>query len=193
MEADRMMILLKRKEEQLKGAEMKELDVHFVTKQHADHKQRQVVALMLVLSKEDAPLNELPDMVPNDRCIGEHGAQPQFVYNFVRILRGDRTPGKRFLLNISICALVKKWRYEKKKGAKTEADKAYEPSYVAQTIRTLFAWFLDNDIRYKCAEFTGSELQHCVSCLLFLYLHTHHLPYYNVVSYYYLQKDSSMR
>jgi hypothetical protein len=72
MEADRMMILLKRKEEQLKGAEMKELDVHFVTKQHADHKQRQVVALMLVLSKEDAPLNELPCMVPNDRYIGEH-------------------------------------------------------------------------------------------------------------------------
>jgi hypothetical protein len=131
---------------------------------------------MLVLSKEDAPLNELPDMVPNDRYIGEHGAKPQFVYNFIHILRGERTPGKRFLLNISICALVKKWRYEKKKGAKTEADKAYKPSYVAQTIRTLFSWFLDNDIRYKCVEFTGSELQHCVSCLFFLYLYTPHLP-----------------
>jgi hypothetical protein len=113
---------------------------------------------MIVLSKEDAPLNELPDMVPNDRYIREHGAKPQFVYNFVHILRGELTPGKRFLLNISICALFKKWRYEKNKGAKTKADKAYEPSYGAQTIRTLFFWFLDNDIRYKCAEFTGSEL-----------------------------------
>jgi hypothetical protein len=97
-------------------------------------------------------------MAPNYRYIREHGAKPQFVYNFVHILRGERTPGKRFLLNISICALVKKWRYEKKKGSKTEADKAYETSYVAQTIHTLFSWFLDNDIRYKCAEFTGSEL-----------------------------------
>jgi hypothetical protein len=158
MEADRMTNLLKRKEEQLRGVETKELDVNFVTKKHADHKQRQVVALMLVLSKEDAPLNELPDMVPNDRYTREHGAKPQFVYNFVHILRGEQTPGKRLLLNISICALVKKWRYEKRKGAKTKADKAYEPSYVAQTIRTLFSWFLDNDIRYKCAEFTGSEL-----------------------------------
>jgi hypothetical protein len=32
MEADRMKILLKRKEEQLRGVETKELDVHFVTK-----------------------------------------------------------------------------------------------------------------------------------------------------------------
>jgi integrase len=165
MEADRITILLERKEEQLRGVETKELHVHFVTKKHADHNQIQVEALMLVLSKEDAPLNELPDMVTNDRYIREHGAEPQFVYNFVHILHGERTPGKCFLLNIIICALVKKWRYEKKKGAKTESDKAYEPSYVAQTIRTLFYWFLDNDIWYKCAEFTGRELQHCVYCL----------------------------
>jgi hypothetical protein len=49
MEADRMMIMLKRKEEQLRGVEKKELDVHVVTKKHADHKQRQVLELMLVL------------------------------------------------------------------------------------------------------------------------------------------------
>jgi hypothetical protein len=43
--------LLKMKEEQLRGVDTKELDVHFVTKKHAAHKQRQVVALLLVLSK----------------------------------------------------------------------------------------------------------------------------------------------
>jgi hypothetical protein len=32
MEADRMTNLLKKKEEQLRGVETKELDVHFVTK-----------------------------------------------------------------------------------------------------------------------------------------------------------------
>jgi hypothetical protein len=74
MEADRMTILLKRKEEQLRVVDTKELDVHFVTKKYADHKQQQVVALMLVLSKEDAPLNELPHMVPNDSYIREYGA-----------------------------------------------------------------------------------------------------------------------
>jgi hypothetical protein len=109
-------------------------------------------------------------MVPKDRYIGEHFAELQFVYNLIPILRGDRTPGKHFLLNISICALVKKWRYEKKKGANIKADKAYNPLYVAQTIRTLFSWFLDKDIQYKCAEFTGSELQHCVSCLYCTYI-----------------------
>jgi hypothetical protein len=79
---------------------------------------------MIVLLKEDAPLNELPHMVPNDCYIGEHGAEPQFVYNFIHILCDDRTPGKLFLLNISIYALVNKWKYKKKKGAKTKADKA---------------------------------------------------------------------
>jgi hypothetical protein len=72
-------ILLKRKEEQLRGVETKELDFNFVANTHTDHKKRQVVALMIVLFKEDAPLNELPDMVPNDRYIGEDGAEPQFV------------------------------------------------------------------------------------------------------------------
>jgi hypothetical protein len=70
-------------------------------------------------------------MVPTDSYIREHCAEPQFVYNFICILRGNRTPGKRFLLNISICALVKKLRYEQKKGTTTGSDKAYEPSYVA--------------------------------------------------------------
>jgi hypothetical protein len=103
-------------------------------------------------------------MLPNDCYIGEDGAEPQFVYNCIHIMCGDLTPDKSSLLNISICALNKKWKYKKKKGAKNEADKAYEPSYVAQTIRTLFAWFLDNDIWYKCALFTESGLQHFVSC-----------------------------
>jgi hypothetical protein len=64
MEADRMTILLKRKEGQLRRVETKELDVHFVTKKHPDHKQRQVVALMLVLSKENAPLMSSPIWCP---------------------------------------------------------------------------------------------------------------------------------
>jgi hypothetical protein len=75
------------------------------------------------------------DMVQNDHYVGEHSTEPQFVYNFIHILRGDRTLGKRFLLNISICALIKKWKYDNNPGAITEADKAYETSYVAQTIR----------------------------------------------------------
>jgi uncharacterized membrane protein YhdT len=148
---------------------------------------------MIVLSKEEAPLNEIPYMVPNDRYIGEHGAKPQSVYNFLHILRGYRPPSKRFLLNISICVLVKKLKHEKEKGAVNEADKAYEPSYVAQTICTLFAWFLDNYIWYKCAEFTGIQLQHSVSCFLFPYLYTCHLPYCTIFPYYQLQKESSMR
>jgi hypothetical protein len=115
----------------------KELDVDFVIKKHASHKERKVKHLMNLLSKEDAPLNELPCMVLNDRYVDQNGAEPQFVYNCVHILCGDRTSDNHLLFNISICALVKKWKYDKKPGAVTEADKAYDPSYVAQTIFTI--------------------------------------------------------
>jgi hypothetical protein len=58
-------------------------------------------------------------MVSNDRYVGEHGAELKYVLNSVHVLRGERTPGKRFLLNISICALPKKWKFKAKPGAKT--------------------------------------------------------------------------
>jgi hypothetical protein len=70
------------------------------------------------------------------------------VLNFVEVLCGPCSPGKRYLLNMSMCALVLKWRYTNKKGAKTDADKAYESTYVLSSIRTLFAWLNDNGIQY---------------------------------------------
>jgi hypothetical protein len=62
---------------------------------------------------------------------------------------------------------------ENKREAVTEAEKEYEPLYVAHTICTVFSWFTDQAIHYKCGDFTGIELLHFVSYVLFPYLHTY--------------------
>jgi hypothetical protein len=111
---------------------------------------------MAILSKEEEPLCDLAQMVPNSYFVGPHGEEPEEVLNFVEVRRGPRSPGKRYLLNISMCALVLKWRYTNKKGSGTDADKAYESTCVSSSIHTLFAWLNDNDIEYKNIEFNRS-------------------------------------
>jgi hypothetical protein len=75
---------------------------------------------MEILSKEDIPLCELAVMVQNSYYVGEHGEEPEYVLKFISVLRGTRTPGKRYLLNLFLCALCLKWKYANKRGATSD-------------------------------------------------------------------------
>jgi hypothetical protein len=85
---------------------------------------------MDILSKEEIPLCELAVMVQNSYYVGEHGEEPEYVLKFISVLRDIRTLGKRYLLNLSLCALCLKWKYANKRGAKSDVDKEYESLYV---------------------------------------------------------------
>jgi hypothetical protein len=104
---------------------------------------------MDILSKEDELFCDLAQMILNSYYVGPHGKEPAEVLKFGDVLRGPRSPGKRYLLNMTLCALVLKWKYTNKKVAKSDADKAYESTYVSASARTLFSWMNDNAIQYK--------------------------------------------
>jgi hypothetical protein len=105
-EADRMTIALKNKKQQLKGVDGDLLDAEYTMKKHAVRKNSKVNTWMyLILSKEDIPLCELAVMVHNSYYVGEHGEELKYVLKFISVLRGIRTPGKRYLVNLSLCAL----------------------------------------------------------------------------------------
>jgi hypothetical protein len=183
-EADHMTILVKKKAQHLKGVDGNVLDAEYTTKKHAVRKSSKVNTWMEILSKEDIPQNSY--------YVGEHGEEPEYVLKFISVLRGIRTPGKRYLLNLSLCALCLKWKYANKRGATSDADKEYESSYVSMSIRTMFGWMNDHGIGYKSTEFNKSESHllvlstlHCVATLFAL---TYFSRYY---LYFPLQRETS--
>jgi hypothetical protein len=174
-EADRMMILSKKKKQQLKGLDGDMLDAEYTTKKHAVRKSSKVNTWMDILSKEDIPLSELVVMVQNSYYVGGHGEEPEYVLKFISVLRGIRTPGKRYLLNLSLCALCLKWKYVNKRGATSDANREYELSYVSMSIWMIFGWMNDHGIGYKITEFNKSESHisallslHCMATLFIL-------------------------
>jgi hypothetical protein len=63
---------------------------------------------MGILSKEEERLCDLAQLVLNSYFVGAHGEEPEEVLNFVEVLHRPRSPGKRYLLNMYMCALVLK-------------------------------------------------------------------------------------
>jgi hypothetical protein len=86
---------------------------------------------MGILAKEEETLCNLAKIVPHSYVIGPHGEEAETVLSFAEVLRGVRSPGKRYLLNLSLCALCLKWKHVQKKGAKTEYDIVYESTYMS--------------------------------------------------------------
>jgi hypothetical protein len=102
---DRMTIALKKKKEHFKGMRGGMLDAEYTTNKHAVRKKSKVNTWMDILPKEDIPLYELAFMVKNSYYVGGHAEEPEYVLKFISVLRGLHTPDKRYLINLSMCAL----------------------------------------------------------------------------------------
>jgi hypothetical protein len=108
-EDDRVMIVLKKKKQQLKGLEGDVLDAEYTMKNMQSRRiARSINTWMDILSKEGIPLCEVAVMVQSSYYVGGDGEEPDYVLKFIWVLRGISTPGKRYLLNLSMCALCLK-------------------------------------------------------------------------------------